>query len=218
MSPFHGSTAQQQIKSEIDIPIALPLLGEGEANAAREAVLSGWVSRGPQVAVLEREFAAVVGAPHACAVSNCTTALHLALMTVNVGPGDEVITTSHSFIATANSIRCCGATPVLVDIDPETYNIDPACAAEAITPRTRAILAVQMGMPCDLRALVSLAKRHGILLIQDSACAAGSQIHIDGRWDPTAASMEVLVNSPTRGLQVGNIGHQRSDGRLIARS
>ncbi|WP_407119860.1 DegT/DnrJ/EryC1/StrS family aminotransferase [Bradyrhizobium sp. STM 3561] len=185
MNPFHGSNAQHQIKSEIDIPIALPLLGEDEANAAREAVLSGWVSQGPQVAVFEREFATVVGAPHACAVSNCTTALHLALMAVNVGPGDEVITASHSFIATANSIRYCGATPVFVDIDPETYNIDPACAAEAITPRTRAILAVhQMGMPCDLGALMALAKRHGILLIEDAACAAGSQIRIDGRWDP----------------------------------
>ena len=96
--------------------------------------------------------------PHACAVSNCTTALHLALTALNIGPGDEVITASHSFIATANCIRYCGATPVFVDIDPDTYNIDPDRVAEAITPRTRAILAVhQMGMPCDLAALTALA-------------------------------------------------------------
>jgi dTDP-4-amino-4,6-dideoxygalactose transaminase len=162
----------------------MPFLDEDEADAAREAVLSGWVSQGPQVAAFEREFAALVDAPYACAVSNCTTALHLALTAMNIAPGDEVITASHSFIATANCIRYCGATPVFVDIDPETYNIDPARVAEAITPRTRAILAIhQMGMPCDLTALVALAKRHGIILIEDAACAAGSQIHVDERWD-----------------------------------
>jgi len=165
------------------IPIAMPLLAEDEADAAREAVLSGWVSQGPQVAAFEREFAALVDAPHACAVSNCTTALHLALTAANIAPGDEVITASHSFIATANCIRYCGATPVFVDIDPETYNIDPDRVAEAITPRTRAILAIhQMGMPCDLGALVALAKRHDLTLIEDAACAAGSQIRIDEQW------------------------------------
>jgi perosamine synthetase len=166
------------------IPIAMPLLDTKEADAAREAVLSGWVSQGPQVAAFEREFAALVDAPYACAVSNCTTALHLALTAANIAPGDEVITASHSFIATANCIRYCGATPVFVDIDPETYNIDPVRVAEAITPRTRAILVVhQMGMPCDLTALVALAKRHGIVLIEDAACAAGSQIRIDEQWE-----------------------------------
>lgn len=166
------------------IPIALPLLGTSEADAARDAVLSGWVSQGPKVAEFERDFARLIGASHACAVSNCTTALHLALTAVGVGPGDEVITASHSFIATANCIRYCGATPVFVDIDPDTYNIDPACAAAAITPRTRAILAIhQMGMPCDLRALGALAEHHGIALIEDAACAVGSQIHFNGQWD-----------------------------------
>jgi perosamine synthetase len=166
------------------IPIALPLLGDEEAEAAREAVLSGWVSQGPQVAAFERDFATLVGAPHACAVSNCTTALHLALVALDIGPGDEVITVSHSFIATANCVRYCGATPVFVDIDPDTYNIDPERVAEAITSRTRAIIAVhQMGMPCDLAALVAIADRHGITLIEDAACAAGSQIRANGGWD-----------------------------------
>src|SRR3954468_1082224 len=144
----------------------MPLLAEEEADGAREAALSGWVSQGPQVAAFERDFAALVGAAHACAVSNCTTALHLALTALNIAPGDEVITASHSFIATANSIKYCGATPVFVDIDPDTYNIDPGLVADAITPCTRAILAIhQMGMPCDLSALVALAKRHNIVLI-----------------------------------------------------
>jgi perosamine synthetase len=166
------------------IPIAMPLLDKDEADAARDVVLSGWVSQGAQVAAFEREFAALVDAPYACAVSNCTTALHLALTAVNIAPGDEVITASHSFIATANCIRYCGGTPVFVDIDPETYNIDPVRVAGAITPRTRAILVIhQMGMPCDLSALLALAKRHGVILIEDAACAAGSQIRIDEQWD-----------------------------------
>jgi len=166
------------------IPIALPLLADEEADAARSAVLSGWVSQGPEVAAFEREFAAFVGAPYACAVSNCTTALHVALTALDIGPQDEVITVSHSFVATANCIRYCGATPVFVDIDPETYNVDPQRVAEAITSRTRAIIAVhQMGMPCDLRALTALAARHGVALVEDAACAAGSQIRVGGEWE-----------------------------------
>lgn len=165
------------------IPIALPVLDADEANAAREAVLSGWVSQGPQVAAFEEEFAQLVGAPYACAVSNCTTALHLALRVIGIRPGEEVITVSHSFIATANCISYCGATPVFVDIDPETYNIDPDGVAAAITRQTRAIVAVhQLGMPCDLVALAAIAKRHGLPLIEDAACAAGSEICINGRW------------------------------------
>src|SRR5947208_9686428 len=117
------------------IPIARPSLGEEEAAAAREAILSGWVTQGPQVAAFEEEFAAFVGAPHACAVSSCTTALHLALHALEVGPGHEVVTVSHSFIATANAVRHCGAEPVFVDIDPLTFNMDPARLEAAITPR-----------------------------------------------------------------------------------
>jgi dTDP-4-amino-4,6-dideoxygalactose transaminase len=165
------------------IPIALPLLAEEEADSARAAVLSGWVSQGPEVAAFEREFADLVGAPHACAVSSCTSALHIALTALNIGPGDEVITVSHSFIATANCIRYCGAAPVFVDIEPNTYNIDPERVERAITPRTRAILAVhQMGMPCDLPALVEIANRHAIVLVEDAACAAGSQIRVGEEW------------------------------------
>ncbi|MET4042712.1 perosamine synthetase [Bradyrhizobium sp. RT6a] len=167
------------------IPIALPLLADEEADAARAVVLSGWVSQGPQVAAFEREFATFVGAPYACAVSNCTTALQLALAALNIGTGDEVITVSHSFIATSNVIRHQGATPVFVDIDPETYNLDCARLAEAITERTRAIIVVhQMGMPCDMAALIAVARHHGIAVIEDAACAVGSQIRMNGEWEP----------------------------------
>ena len=107
------------------IPIAKPLLGDEEAGAVRKAIMSGWVAQGPMVQAFEQAFAGAVGARFACAVSNGTTALHLALLAAGVGPGDVVITVSHSFIATANAVRHCGAEPVFVDIDPGTFNMDP---------------------------------------------------------------------------------------------
>jgi dTDP-4-amino-4,6-dideoxygalactose transaminase len=166
------------------LPVARPVLDDREVDAVRRVILSGWVTQGPEVAAFEREFAEYVGAPHACAVSNCTTALHLALLAVGVGRGDEVVTVSHSFIATANAVRYCGATPVFVDIEPATYNIDPALVEPAITERTKAILCVhQLGMPCDLSRLVDIGRRRGIPVIEDAACAIGSEILWDGRWE-----------------------------------
>jgi len=166
------------------IPIAKPCIDEAEAQAACRAILSGWITQGPEVAAFEREFAQFVNAPHACAVSNCTTALHLALLAAGVKQGDEVITVSHSFIATANSILYCGAVPVFVDICPDTFNMDVERVEAAITPSTKAILCVhQMGMPCDLSELVPLAQKHSLPLIEDAACAIGSQILWQGRWE-----------------------------------
>lgn len=166
------------------IPIARPEHDEREANAVRRVLASGWWTQGPEVEAFEREFAAYVGASHACAVSSGTTALHLALLVAGVEPGDEVITVSHSFIATASAIRYCRATPVFVDIEPTTFNIDPQLIEQVITGRTRAIVCVhQIGMPCDLEALVPLARHHGLVLVEDAACAAGSEIRRDGKWE-----------------------------------
>ena len=166
------------------IPVALPLLGDDEVRAAERAIRSGWVSQGPEVAAFEREFAAYVGAPHAIAVSSCTAALHLALLACGVRPGDHVITASHSFIATANAVRYCGATPVFVDVEPGTFNMDPRLIERVITRRTRAILCVhQMGMPCDLAAMLRIAGAHKLRVIEDAACAIGSEIRWKGKWE-----------------------------------
>jgi len=166
------------------IPVARPWLDERDAEAARRAILSGWVTQGPEVAAFEREFAAAVGAPLACAVSSCTTALHLALLALGIGPGDEVITVSHSFIATANAVRYCNATPVFVDVTADTFNIDPSLIEPAISDRTKAILIVhQLGMPCELPPILALAKRRGIPVIEDAACAIGSELLWDRRWE-----------------------------------
>jgi perosamine synthetase len=159
------------------IPITRPSVGEEEAQAAAAAVLSGWLSQGPRVQEFEQAIAAYVGARHAIATSNCTTALHLALIAAGVKPGDEVICPSFSFIATANAIVHAGAKPVFLDIDPRTYNIDPNLVEYAITDRTAALMPVdQIGLAADVPSILDIARRHHLPVIEDAAPSLGATI------------------------------------------
>lgn len=165
----------------VSVPIVRPELGAEEAAAAASVVRSGWVMQGPEVAAFEIELAAAVGAAHAVAVSSGTAALHLALRALDIGPGDEVATVSHSFISTANAVLAAGARPVMVDVERDTLGMDPAALERALGPRVQAILCVhQLGIPCDLPAILALAERRGLPVIEDAACALGSELDTGG--------------------------------------
>jgi perosamine synthetase len=159
----------------MEVPFARPHLTGAEAPAAAAVIASGWLSQGEQVQAFEAAFAQRVGAADAVATTSCTTALQLALHVSGVGPGDEVIVPSLSFIATANAVAHCGATPVFADIDPDTYNLDPQAAEQAITPRTRAVMPVhQVGLPADMDEFLELGRHYGLAVIEDAACAIGA--------------------------------------------
>jgi perosamine synthetase len=157
------------------IPVAKPFLGPEEAAAMAEVVASGWVAQGPRVAEFERAFADRIGTDHGVAVSSCTTALHLALVLAGIGPGDQVVVPSLSFIATANAARYVGATPVFADVDAATLNLTAATIDRVLTSATRAVVLVhQAGTPADVDAVHALCEPRGITVIEDAACAAGS--------------------------------------------
>jgi len=157
------------------IPVANPYLDISEAQSAYDTILTNWVTQGPRVQEFEEKFAEYVGSKYAVALSNCTTALHLALIVAGIKEGDEVICPSMSYIATANAIVHAGATPVFAEVISETYNIDPVHTEKLIGPKTKAILIVhQIGLPADINAFRTLCDKYNLILIEDAACAAGS--------------------------------------------
>jgi perosamine synthetase len=160
------------------IPIAKPLMGEEEKEAIIAVLESGILAQGPEVEEFERAFAAMCGVRYAMAASSGTTALHLALLAHGIGPGDEVITSPFTFISSANSILFVGAKPVFVDIDESSYNIDPSLIEGRITPRTKALMPVHLfGNPCDMEAIMTIAARHGLVVIEDAAQAHGASVN-----------------------------------------
>ena len=207
LTPASGAGARRLDGARV-IPIAKPFLGEEEAKAAHDAVLSGWVTQGPRVRELEEKFAQYVGAPHAVAVSNCTTALQLALVVAGIGAGDEVLCPSLSYIATANAIVHAGATPVFAEVEPTTLNLDALDCARRITPRTKAILLVhQLGLPAEIDAFAALARERGLALIEDAACAVGSSYK--GRKIGSHSRLVCFSFHPRKVLTTG-------DGGMIA--
>jgi perosamine synthetase len=162
------------------IPISVPLLGEEEKQAVLEVIDSKRLAQGPRVEAFEKAFAEFCGVQYAVATSSGTTALQTAILAHGIGPGDEVITTPFTFIASANAVLFGGAKPVFVDIDERTYNIDPCLIEAAITPRTKAILPVHIfGNPCDIKAIMELAADHDLVVIEDACQAHGATV--DGR-------------------------------------
>jgi perosamine synthetase len=157
------------------IPIAKPLIGDEEKQAVLEVLDSGMIAQGPRVQAFEEAFAALCGVEHAVATSSGTTALHTALLAHGIGPGDEVVTSSFTFISSANSVLFTGAKPVFADIDPVTFNLDPRLIEAAITPRTRAIMPVHLfGLSVDMDPVLELAERYGLVVIEDAAQSHGA--------------------------------------------
>jgi perosamine synthetase len=157
------------------IPVSRPVLGEEEAGAVTRVMESGMIAQGRVVAGFEEAFASYIGVAHAVATSSGTSALHAALLAAGIGPGDEVIVPSFTFIASATSVSMCGAQPVFADVDEETFTLDPASAEDLITPRTRAVMGVHLfGQPFDIPAVSALCREHGLLLIEDACQAHGS--------------------------------------------
>jgi len=197
------------------IPVMRPWLGAEEAAAAADAVSSGWVAQGPRVVEFEQAFAAAISAGHAVAVSSCTAALHLALVVAGIGPGDEVVVPSLSFIATANAARYVGAVPVFADVDEATQNMTPATVEPCLTPRTRAVILVdQAGVPADHDAMEALCKPRGITVIEDAACAAGSLY--DGQPVGARADLAAFSFHPRKLLTTGEGGMLVTPSRDVA--
>jgi dTDP-4-amino-4,6-dideoxygalactose transaminase len=195
------------------IPIAAPATGEEEWHAAREPLITGWLTQGPKVAEFEAAFARRHRVKHALAATSCTTALHLILAALHVGPGDEVIVPAFTWVATANVVLYCGATPVFIDIDTSSFNIDPAQIAAKITGRTRAIIAVHLfGLCADMDAIAAVAP--GIPIIEDAACAAGASYK--GRPAGTLGIAAAFSFHPRKSITTGEGGMVTTGDSVLA--
>ena len=203
------------------IPIARPILGEEEKALVWSAMEAGQLAQGPRVAEFEERFAAFIGAQHAIATSSGTTAIHLALLAAEIGEGDEVITVSFTFTASASAVLHAGARPVFIDVDASSFTMDPALIEAALTPRTRAIMPVSLyGNPADMPAIVEVANRHGLLVIEDACQAHGAEYFSskEGRWRKAGSMGHAAAFSfyPTKNMTTGEGGMITTDDPALA--
>ena len=196
------------------IQIATPALGDAEFRAVREVLESGWLTQGPKVAAFEKAFAARHGVNAALATTSCTTALHLALLCADVGPGDEVIVPAFTWVATANAAIYCGAVPVFADVDVRTFNIDPADVARRVTPRTKAVVAVHLfGLAADIDGLAAVLPP-GVHVIEDAACAAGATYR--GRSVGGLGTAAAFSFHPRKAITTGEGGMLTTNDPVVA--
>ena len=187
------------------VPITRPWFDDADKAAVASPLDTGWVVQGPNVAEFERRFGAFTGSAHAVACTSCTTGLHLALAALGVGPGDEVLVPAFTWVATANAVLYCGATPVLCDVELDTFNLDLDDASARVTARTRAIIPVHLfGLPVDMDRLGALAERHGLNVVEDAACGFGARI--DGQHVGTFGDAGVFSFHPRKALTTGEGG------------
>ena len=197
-----------------NIPIALPSTGEEEWLALREPLQSGWLTQGPKVAEFERAFGERHGVRHALATTSATTGLHLALAALEIGPGDEVIVPAFTWVATANVVLYCGATPVFVDIDRRTFNLNVADLARRLTTRTRAVIAVHLfGLCADMDAIRDILPA-GVFIIEDGACAAGASYK--GRPAGSLGDAAVFSFHPRKSITTGEGGMLTTNDTALA--
>ena len=200
-------------KLDSKISIACPAVGEDEWQAVREPIMRGWLTQGPKVAEFERAFSHRHGVKHAIATTSCTTALHLSLVALDIGPGDEVILPSFTWVATANVVVHCGATPVFVDVHPTTFNLDSGKLSTAITPKTKAVIPVHLfGLCADMDAIAEVAGN--VPLIEDAACAAGASYH--GRSAGSLGLLGCFSFHPRKVITTGEGGMITTNDSLLA--
>lgn len=201
----------------IKVPLLRPYFDSDELKEIQKVLESGWVSQGPEAKLFEERVAEYLGIKRAIAVTNCTSALHLSLLCLDICKGDEVLVADYTFPATAHAVLYCGAKPVFVDVNPRTYNMDPEKIEEKITERTRAIIPVHtFGQPAEMDRIVLVAQEHGLKLVEDAACAMGAKYQ--GRYAGTIGDLGCFSFHARKGITTGEGGLIATDDESYAKA